>query len=94
VWSWVLVAYTCNPSYSGGREQEDGDLKPSWANSSRDPISKMPITKKKKGAGGVAQGEGPEFKPQYQKKKKGGVEVKLVQEVLRTEGGCRGTWAT
>jgi hypothetical protein len=43
-------------------------LKPAWANSSRDPISKKPITKKKR-AGGVAQGAGPEFKPQHLKKK-------------------------
>jgi hypothetical protein len=21
--SWVLIAHTCNPSYSGGRDQED-----------------------------------------------------------------------
>jgi hypothetical protein len=26
--SWVLVAHTCNPSYSGGRDQEDHGLKP------------------------------------------------------------------
>jgi hypothetical protein len=26
--SWVLVAYTCNPSYLGGRDQEDHSLKP------------------------------------------------------------------
>jgi hypothetical protein len=32
-----------------------------------DPISKKPITKKR--AGGVAQGVGPEFKPQYHGKK-------------------------
>jgi hypothetical protein len=37
-------------------------------NSSWDPILKTPITQK--GAGGVAQGVGPEFKPQYRKKKK------------------------
>jgi hypothetical protein len=36
----------CNPSYSGGRDQEDLGLKPAWANSSRDPILKKPITKK------------------------------------------------
>jgi hypothetical protein len=30
----VLVAHTCNPSYSGGRDQEDHDLKPTRANSS------------------------------------------------------------
>jgi hypothetical protein len=65
--SRVLVAHACNPSYSGGRDQEDGGLKPAQANSLQDPISKIPITKR---AGGVAQGEGPEFKPQYHKKKK------------------------
>jgi hypothetical protein len=43
------VAHTCNPSYSGGREQEDHNLKPAWANSSQDPA--------------VAQDVGPEFKP-------------------------------
>jgi hypothetical protein len=39
-----------------------------WANSSRDPISKSPITKN--WAAGVAQGEGLEFKPQYHKTNK------------------------
>jgi hypothetical protein len=34
-----------------------------------DPILKIPITKRKR-AGRVAQGEGPEFKLQYHKKKK------------------------
>jgi hypothetical protein len=36
----VLVAHTCNLSYPGSRDQEDGGSKPTWANSSRDPISK------------------------------------------------------
>jgi hypothetical protein len=49
-------------------------LKPAWGNNSQDPISKIPNTK---GAGGVAQGVGPEFKPQYLKKKK--KERKLAQ---------------
>jgi hypothetical protein len=44
-------------------------VKSAWANSSQDPTSKKKkktnITKK---AGGVAQGVGPEFKPQYHKK--------------------------
>jgi hypothetical protein len=66
------VAHTCNLSYSGRGEQEDCGSKPAWENSLRDPISKKkkkkPITKKKK-AGGVAQGVGPEFKPQYCKSK-------------------------
>jgi hypothetical protein len=42
-------------------------LKPDWANNSQDPISKKPITKR---AGGVAQGIGLKFKPQYSKRKK------------------------
>jgi hypothetical protein len=62
------VAHACNTSYSGGRDQEDHNLKPAQANSLQDPISENPIIKKL--AGGVAQGEGPEFKPQYCKKKK------------------------
>jgi hypothetical protein len=42
---WVPVAHACNPSYSGGRDQEA--LR---ANSSRDPISKkIHYRKKKKG---------------------------------------------
>jgi hypothetical protein len=61
------VAHTCNPSYSGGRNQEDRCLKPGQANSWRDPISKKPFTKR---AGRVTQGEGPEFKPQYRKTNK------------------------
>jgi hypothetical protein len=36
------VAHTCNPSYPGGRDQEDGDLRPTQTNSLRDPISKTP----------------------------------------------------
>jgi hypothetical protein len=54
------VAYTCNPSYSGGRNQEDHGLKPAWTNSSLRPYLKKPFTKNR--AGGVAQGEVPEFK--------------------------------
>jgi hypothetical protein len=60
------MAHTCNPSYSGGRDQEDRGLKPAHANSSRDPILKKPSQKR---AGGVVQGVGPEFKPQYHQKK-------------------------
>jgi hypothetical protein len=64
---WEPVAHICNPSYSGGREQEYQGLKPAWANSLRDPILKKPITKK-----GWWNGSriGPEFKPQYCQKKK------------------------
>jgi hypothetical protein len=58
----VLVAHTCNPSYTGGRDQEDFSSNLAWANSSQDPISKK--THHKKRAGEVAHGTGPEFKPQ------------------------------
>jgi hypothetical protein len=43
--------------------QDGHSLKTGQANSLQDPSSKNPITKSR--AGGVAQGEGPEFKPQY-----------------------------
>jgi hypothetical protein len=36
----VLVAHTCNSSYSGNRAQEDHRSKPAWENSSSDPILK------------------------------------------------------
>jgi hypothetical protein len=61
--SWVLVAHTCNPSCSGGRDQENCSSKPARTNSSWDPILKK--KKSQKRAGGVAWGIGPEFKPQH-----------------------------
>jgi hypothetical protein len=51
------VAHVYNPSYSRGRDQEDADLRPAWANSSRDPIFKIPITKK--GWWGGSSGRAP-----------------------------------
>jgi hypothetical protein len=45
-----------------GRDQEDHYWKPAQANSLRDPLLKNPL---KNRAGGVTQGEGPEFKSQY-----------------------------
>jgi hypothetical protein len=39
------VAHTCNPSYSGGRDQEDCGLMPAPANSFREPILKIHNTK-------------------------------------------------
>jgi hypothetical protein len=56
------VAHTCYPSYSGGKDQEDCGLKPAQVNSLRAPY---PKTKSHKRTGEVAQGVGPEFKPQY-----------------------------
>jgi hypothetical protein len=43
----VQVTYSCNPSYLGGRDQEDHGLRPAQANSSQDPILKN--TQHKKG---------------------------------------------
>jgi hypothetical protein len=59
----VLVAHTCSPSYSGGRDQEDHSLKLAQASSSGNPITKI-------WAGGMARGEAPMFKPQYLEKTK------------------------
>jgi hypothetical protein len=44
--SWALVAHSCNPSYSGGRDQEDHSSKPALENSLQSPILKKPIIKK------------------------------------------------
>jgi hypothetical protein len=35
---WLPESHTYNPSYLGGRDQEDGGSNPAWGNSSRDPI--------------------------------------------------------
>jgi hypothetical protein len=40
------VAHACNPSYSGDRDQEDPGLKSALANSSQDPFSTKPFTRK------------------------------------------------
>jgi hypothetical protein len=42
----ALVTHTCNPSYSGGRDQEDLGSRPAQANSLRDLISKKTLHKK------------------------------------------------
>jgi hypothetical protein len=65
--SQALVAHTCNPSFLGGRHQENHSSKPAQVNSLLDSISKKKKNHKKWGAG-VAQGVGPEFKPRYWKK--------------------------
>jgi hypothetical protein len=40
------VAQASNLSYLGGKDQKDCGSKPAWANSSRDPTSKIPNTKR------------------------------------------------
>jgi hypothetical protein len=46
IWGRMLVAYTCNPSYSKGRDQEDSGSKPAQESSLSDPILKILNTKK------------------------------------------------
>jgi hypothetical protein len=60
------VAYACNSSDSEGRDQEDG----SWSLPRQivhETLSQKNPSQEKR-AGGVAQGVGPDFKPQYWKK--------------------------
>jgi hypothetical protein len=56
-----------HPSYLGGRNQEDQCSKPAQQKGHEILSQKNPSPKR---AGGVAQGEGSEFKSQYCKKKK------------------------
>jgi hypothetical protein len=48
---WLLLAHTCNPSYSGGRDQEDHSSKPAQVNNLWDS-RKYPTQNR---AGGVDQ---------------------------------------
>jgi hypothetical protein len=57
------VVHACNPSHSGGRDQEDRGLKSAGETLSRKTLHKNRV-------GEVAQGEGPEFKPSTGRKKK------------------------
>jgi hypothetical protein len=43
--SWAPVAHACNPSYSGGGEQEDHGLKPTWVNKFTRSYLEKPFTK-------------------------------------------------
>jgi hypothetical protein len=45
--SLVPAALAYNPSYLGGKDQEDHSTKPGQANSSQDQISKISITEKR-----------------------------------------------
>jgi hypothetical protein len=58
------VAHACNPSYSGGRDQENCSSKPAL----QETLTQKILHKNR--AVGEAQGEGPEFKPQYCAKEK------------------------
>jgi hypothetical protein len=47
----VPVAHACNPSYSGGSDQEDHGLKPAWANSSVRPYLEKKKPSQKRAVG-------------------------------------------
>jgi hypothetical protein len=81
------VAYACNPSYSGGivRDQEDHGSKPAWQ-FVRPYLEKKPSQKKTD----VAQGECPEFKLQYNKRKK----VKRMSKWKMNHGLSHPVWDT
>jgi hypothetical protein len=71
VWKYSLnqvpAAHIYNPSYSGGRDQEDQSSKSAQENSLCETLShKKPLQRR---AGQVAQDVGPEFKPQNCKTK-------------------------
>jgi hypothetical protein len=60
---WTPVAHAYNPSYSGGRDQEDRGSEPARANSLQDPNLKK--THHKKRLVEQLKVRGPEFKFQY-----------------------------
>jgi hypothetical protein len=66
--NWVPMVHACNPSNSGGRDQEDRGLEASPGKQFSRPYLRKTLHKKR--AGGVAQGVGPEFKFQYHRKRK------------------------
>jgi hypothetical protein len=45
--SQVPVVHTYNPSYLGGRDQEDRSSKPAWANSLREMLSQIHPSQRK-----------------------------------------------
>jgi hypothetical protein len=59
----VPVAHFCNPSYSGGRDQEDLGSVSTWGEIVLETLSRENPSQKR--ADGLTKGVGPEFKPQY-----------------------------
>jgi hypothetical protein len=66
--SQLVVARTCNPRYSGGRDQEDCGLKPAWANSSS--RSYLEKTHQKKGLVELVEVKALSSNPSTAKKRK------------------------
>jgi hypothetical protein len=72
--SWAPVVHTCNPSYLGGWDQEDGNLSSAWAISLWDLSpknrSKMDWRCGSSGRQPALQVQSLEFKPQCHQKRK------------------------
>jgi hypothetical protein len=77
----MLVAHSCNPSYSGGRDQEGlGQIVHKTLSQKKKEKKTLHI----KGLVecGVAQDISPEFKTQYHKKQKQKQEINKSQSIL------------
>jgi hypothetical protein len=67
----VLVAHDCNPSYSGGRDQEDSGSKPAMGKQFVRPYLKKYPTKKRAGrVTQVVEHEALSLNPSTSRKKK------------------------
>jgi hypothetical protein len=79
------VTHTCNPSYSGGRDQQDCGSKPAGVNGLRSHPEKTHHI--------IGLGEclrcSPEFKPQHHKRKKSHKDLLLVIVSVATTGEYR-----
>jgi hypothetical protein len=86
------VTQSCNPSYSGGRDQEDCGSKLAWANSSLRPYLGKTLHRKR--VGGVGQSVCPEFilqQPQKRKKRKE-TEILSLSWDWSSFSGCWHVW--
>jgi hypothetical protein len=61
------VTHTCNPNYSIGGNQEDHGSNTAWQ-IAHETLSRKNLLQKR--TDGVVKGGGPEFKPQYCRKKR------------------------
>jgi hypothetical protein len=99
-----MVAHAYNPSYLGGRDQEDRGLKAAQANSSARPyLQKKPSQQKGWWSGSRCR---PWVRAQYHKKKKkkkihtlrfvslGGLPVLVCSQDFALVSRCSATWAT
>jgi hypothetical protein len=85
--SQALVAHGCNPSYSGGRDQEDWGSKPAQANSLWDPVSKKSIINKEWKNGSRCRSWVQTPVQQKKKKKKKDGEIHFLTPGIQSQTG-------